>query len=51
MAGVEQVWAGAGWHDRFGSGGYMQMLGIVRAEGWKEAYPRFRAVRDGVDTR
>jgi hypothetical protein len=36
---------------RFGSGGYMQMIGIARAEGWKEAYPRFRSVRDGVDTR
>ena len=36
---------------RFGSGGYMQMIGMVRAEGWKEAYPRFRAVRDGIDSR
>jgi hypothetical protein len=36
---------------RFGSGGYMQMVGIARAERWKEAYPRFRSVRDGVDTR
>jgi hypothetical protein len=36
---------------RFGSGGYMQMLGMVRAEGWKDAYPRFRAVRDGIDPR
>ena len=36
---------------RFGSGAYMQMIGIARADGWKEAYPRFRSVRDGVDTR
>jgi hypothetical protein len=36
---------------RFGSGGYMQMIGITGAEGWKDAYPRFRSVRDGVDLR
>ncbi|MFL6796468.1 MAG: hypothetical protein ACJ8F3_03550 [Xanthobacteraceae bacterium] len=36
---------------RFGGGGYMQMIGISRAEAWKEAYPRFRSVRDSIDVR
>jgi hypothetical protein len=36
---------------RFGGGGYLQMVGIARAEAWREAYPRFRSVRDGIDTR
>jgi len=27
------------------------MVGIARAEAWKDAYPRFRSVRDGIDTR
>jgi hypothetical protein len=29
----------------------LQMIGIARADGWKDAYPRFRSVRDGIDTR
>jgi len=36
---------------RFGGGAYMQMVGISRAEAWKDAYPRFRAVRDGIEPR
>jgi hypothetical protein len=36
---------------RFGGGGYLQMIGIARADAWKEAYPRFRAVRDGIEPR
>jgi hypothetical protein len=36
---------------RFGGGGYMQMVGIAGNDAWKDAYPRFRAVRDGVDPR
>jgi hypothetical protein len=36
---------------RFGSGAYMQMVGIARNESWKDAYPRFRSVRDGIDSR
>jgi hypothetical protein len=36
---------------RFGGGAYLQMVGIARAEAWKDAYPRFRSVRDGIDTR
>jgi hypothetical protein len=36
---------------RFGSGGYIQMVGVARAESWRDAYPRFRTVRDGIDTK
>ena len=36
---------------RFGGGGYLQLVGIARADGWPEAYPRFRAVRDGIEPR
>jgi hypothetical protein len=36
---------------RFGAGGYLQLVGIARADGWLEAYPRFRAVRDGIEPR
>jgi hypothetical protein len=36
---------------RFGSGAYMQMVGIAPSESWKDAYPRFRTVRDGIDSR
>jgi hypothetical protein len=36
---------------RFGGGAYMQMLGIARSEAWKDAYPRFRSVRDGIEPR
>ncbi len=36
---------------RFGGGGYLQLVGIAPADAWPEAYPRFRAVRDGVEPR
>jgi hypothetical protein len=36
---------------RFGGGGYLQLVGIARADAWQEAYPRFRAVRDGIEPR
>ncbi|TMJ34189.1 MAG: hypothetical protein E6G96_02580 [Alphaproteobacteria bacterium] len=36
---------------RFGGGGYLQLVGIARAEAWHDAYPRFRAVRDGIEPR
>ncbi len=36
---------------RFGGGVYMQMIGMARNEDWKQAYPRFRQVRDGIDAR
>jgi hypothetical protein len=36
---------------RFGGGAYLQMIGVARTEDWKEAYPRFRSVRDGIEVR
>jgi hypothetical protein len=36
---------------RFGGGGYLQMIGVSPAEAWKDAYPRFRSVRDGIEPR
>jgi hypothetical protein len=36
---------------RFGGGGYLQLVGVSRAEAWREAYPRFRSVRDGIEPR
>jgi hypothetical protein len=36
---------------RFGGGAYLQLVGIARADAWPEAYPRFRAVRDGIEPR
>jgi hypothetical protein len=36
---------------RFGGGAYMQMVGIARSDAWKDAYPRFRSVRDGIEPR
>jgi hypothetical protein len=36
---------------RFGGGGYLQFVGIARADAWRTAYPRFRSVRDGVEPR
>jgi hypothetical protein len=35
---------------RFGSSGYMQMLGIARRTTWNDAFTKMRAIRDGVDT-
>jgi hypothetical protein len=35
---------------RFGSSGYMQMLGIARRTAWNDAFTKMRAIRDGVDT-
>jgi hypothetical protein len=34
---------------RFGGGGYVQMVGVSRADAWHDAYPRFRSVRDAID--
>src|SRR5262249_17916474 len=34
---------------RFGGGAYLQMIGIARTDGWKDAYPRFRSLRDGSE--
>ena len=36
---------------RFGSGVFIRMIGIVRADQWLAAFPKFRAVRDGVAPR
>ena len=33
---------------RFGGGGYMHLVGVARTDAWAQAYPRFRAVRDGM---
>jgi hypothetical protein len=34
---------------RFGSGGYIQMIGVVHASAWLEAFPRMRALRDSIE--
>jgi hypothetical protein len=36
---------------RFGSGAFMQMVGIARADVWSDEFPRLRTVRDSVDPR
>jgi hypothetical protein len=36
---------------KFGSGGYVRLVGIASAERWREAFPRFRSVRDGLKPR
>jgi hypothetical protein len=34
---------------RFRSSGYLRMLGIARSDAWAEAFPRMRALRDGIE--
>lgn len=36
---------------RFGSGGYMQMIGTARADAWTDVFTRMRTVRDSIDTK
>ncbi|MCC6775398.1 MAG: hypothetical protein IT537_01995 [Hyphomicrobiales bacterium] len=36
---------------RFGGSGYLQLMGVAATDAWKDAYPRFRAVRDGIEPR
>jgi hypothetical protein len=36
---------------RFGSGGYLRIVGFAPKDGWTEAFMRFRAVRDGMSPR
>jgi hypothetical protein len=36
---------------RFGGGAYLQLVGIARTDAWRDAYPRFRSVRDGIESR
>ncbi len=33
---------------RFGTGGYVQLIGFAKADGWLDVFMRFRKVRDGV---
>jgi hypothetical protein len=33
---------------RFGTGGFMQMIGMAKADVWTTALTRLRAVRDGI---
>jgi hypothetical protein len=34
---------------RFGSGGYLRMIGVSRTENWDALFARFRALRDGIE--
>jgi hypothetical protein len=36
---------------RFGGGAYLQLVGVARTDAWKDAYPRFRTVRDAIEPR
>jgi len=36
---------------RFGSGGFMQIVGVGPRTDWESLFPRFRAVRDGIGPR
>lgn len=36
---------------RFGSGGFMQIVGVSPRADWEGLFPRFRAVRDGIGPR
>lgn len=36
---------------QFGNGAYLRFLGVAKADSWSDAFPRFRAVRDGVGPR
>jgi hypothetical protein len=33
---------------RFGNGGFIRFVGMARADAWANAFPKFRAVRDGT---
>jgi hypothetical protein len=36
---------------RFGNGAFIRFVGIARSDAWGEAFPKFRAVRDGTKPR
>ena len=36
---------------RFGGNGFLRIVGVVRKDDWDKLFPRFRAVRDGIDPR
>ncbi|HEX8828437.1 MAG TPA: hypothetical protein VF778_10010, partial [Xanthobacteraceae bacterium] len=35
---------------RFGTGGFIRMIGMARTDGWVETYNRLRTVRDSIET-
>jgi hypothetical protein len=36
---------------RFGSGGFVRLLCMTRTDTWDQMFPRFRAVRDGIEAK
>jgi hypothetical protein len=36
---------------RFGSGGYLRVIGVSPADKWDQSFARFRTVRDGIEMR
>ena len=36
---------------RFGSGAYLRLVGMSRADDWRDVFPRLRAVREGIKPR
>jgi len=36
---------------RFGGGGFVRVIGAVHQENWDQFFPRFRAVRDGIESK
>lgn len=36
---------------RFGSGGFLRMVGVGNKDGWDALFTRFRAIRDGIETK
>ena len=36
---------------RFGTGGYMQMIGTARADAWNDVFMRMRTVRDSIESK
>jgi len=36
---------------RFGSGGFVRLLCMTRTDSWDQMFPRFRAVRDGIEAK
>jgi len=34
---------------RFGTGGFIRIVGVVGSNGWDQTFDRFRAVRDGIE--
>jgi hypothetical protein len=35
----------------FGTGGFLHIIGVAHKDEWDKLFTRFRAVRDGVDSR